>query len=91
MTDGQSLIDKPKNPAAESLRRMADRIERNAADGFGGCVVIIPPEGAGAPIEMLTICDQADIAQFYANINARVQARVSELQDQQARSQAFRR
>ena len=80
MTDGQPLIERPPNHAAEALRRMADHVERNAAAGFGGCVVIVPPEGGGAPIEMLQICDTPDLTQFFGNVSARITARVTELQ-----------
>jgi hypothetical protein len=86
---GQPLIEREKNPAAEALRRMADHVERNAGAGFGGCVVIVPPEGGGDPIELLTICDTPDLTQFFGNISARITARVTELELLQQQRRAF--
>lgn len=88
MTDGQPLIERPVHAAAETLRRMADHVDRNAAAGFGGCIVIVPPLNGGDPIEILMLDDHPDIAQFYANLTARISARVSELTDIQRHQQA---
>ncbi len=85
------LVETPKNEAAERFRAMAAMIELNADVVFGGAVVIIPPNEGGAPIEILTLDNQADVVQFYATIQARITRNVSELEAKSRTNQAFGR
>ena len=89
MTDGQPLIERPPHGAATILRRLADQIDKNDADSFGGVAVIVPPQDAGAPIELLILDPARNAAQFYATIKTRLEAQLEDLQNQQRTAQGF--
>jgi hypothetical protein len=55
---------------SDYFRAMAERIEHNAADTFGGACVIVPPEGE--PIELLVLDPTADSAQFIGAVQTRL-------------------
>jgi len=87
---GDSQI--PSN--SDFFRKMADRIERNKDDGFGGACVIVPPHGGGNPIELLIVVPHGgvmDLAQFFATISSRIQTTVEETAAQSAIAQGFGR
>jgi hypothetical protein len=65
---------------------MAQRIDHNAQDVFGGACVIVPP-GEGKPIELLMLDAQGDAGQFWATILTRIQMAMDDKnrQTQQAR------
>jgi hypothetical protein len=76
---------------ANRFRQMADRIELNKDSGFGGACVIIPPSGAGDPIEILLLDHSADIAQFYSTVATRIQRVVDETSTQNQIATGFGR
>jgi hypothetical protein len=76
---------------AERFRKMADRIELNKESGFGGACVIIPPQGAGEPIEILMLDNSADLAQFFSTVATRVQRAVDEAGNAQQLAMGFGR
>ncbi|MFZ3215648.1 MAG: hypothetical protein WA192_06275 [Candidatus Acidiferrales bacterium] len=76
---------------ADRFRLMADRIELNKDSGFGGACVIIPPSGAGDPIEILLLDHSADIAQFYSTVSTRIQRVVGEIEQQNQIATGFGR
>src|SRR5262249_2631990 len=55
--------------AAQLLRAMADRIERNSEEEFAGCFVVIPPQTAdgrgGDTVEFLLIDPIRDASNFW--------------------------
>jgi len=78
----------------EPFRKMADRIERNKDDGFGGACVIVPPEGGGDPIEILIVVPKGgkmDLVQFYSTISSRIATTLEELNQQMQVAQGFGR
>lgn len=63
--------------AAERLRAMADRIERNDEAEFAGCIVVLPPETpdgrGGDGIEILLIDPTRNPRNFWATAKAEVE------------------
>lgn len=76
---------------ADRFRLMADRIELNKESGFGGACVIIPPVGAGEPIEILMLDNSADLAQFFSTVATRVARAVDEASAKNQIAQGFGR
>lgn len=91
MDQGQPLIDKQPNQAAQLLRKMAEHVERNAGATFGGVAVVIPPANGGDPVELLILDSAADPATFYATIKSRLETEVLKLDAASRQQQAFRR
>ena len=83
MTD-QPLVERPTNDPSSFFKEMAQAIEHNRNQGFGGAVVIVPPTGGGDNIELLILDSKADIAQFWSTIKTRIDIRLADL-DQKAR------
>jgi len=74
--------------ASKLLREMADQIDRNEDSGFGGCFVIIPPDGGGKPISVLLLDSSQDAAQFWGLISPKAQMALQDLMNQTKNSQA---
>ena len=70
---------------------MADRIEKNADEPFGGCVLIVPPGEGAKTIEILKLDNDPDAAVFWGEITTKAATAVHELQAANARNMAFRR
>ena len=73
--------------APQRFRAMADAIEKNAEGSFGGCFVVVPPEGGGDPLETLILDSKQDPAQFWNLLMTKCQIMLAEL-DQKQRSNA---
>lgn len=65
---------------------MAAKISHNAANGFAGAFVIMPP--SGEPIEVLILEPAANEAVIWGQIKARIEMKLADLEDQQRRGQA---
>ncbi|HSV26177.1 MAG TPA: hypothetical protein VLJ17_24525 [Xanthobacteraceae bacterium] len=74
-----------QNPAIP-FETMALTIRHNEGASFGGAIVIVPPDGAGHPIEILVLDSTITPGDFYAMLTSRIQGVVSEL-DAKARQQ----
>lgn len=55
---------------AQTLRDMATRIETNGGDSFGGCFVVLPPQGHEA-LSTLILDTKQDPAQFYGMLKTK--------------------
>jgi hypothetical protein len=84
----QPLVEPRDNTAADRFTAMADRITQNAAQPFGGAVVIVPP-GGGTAIELLMLDPQADIAMFWSAITTKIGIIMEGLQQEKRRQQGF--
>lgn len=63
----------PQRPTdASRFADMAKRMEHNANSKFGGAFVIVPPEGAGEPMEALILDTTGDPAQFLMLLQAKI-------------------
>ena len=73
---------------AEILRAMADRVDRNDADEFGGVLLVIPPptqDGSGGdPVEVLLIDPAQDTANFWATATTKLKAAADAYPDSEA-------
>lgn len=90
------MSDEEHHPNNSDLfRKMADRIELNKADGFGGSCVIVPPAGQGTnPIEILIVIPPGgvgDLVQFFSMVQSRIQRELDEASSQQQLAQGFGR
>ena len=81
--NGQPLVEKKESDVSGRYRAMADRLDHNATDTFGGACVIIPPAGGGDPIELLMLDSKGDPAQFWATISTRIQIVLEDLKVKQ--------
>lgn len=75
---------------ADRFRKMADRIEANTAEPFGGAVLIFPPGEDVKPVEILKLDTYPDAAMFWAEIKSKADIAVAELSEK-ARGTVFRR
>lgn len=81
------MSDAPEKPdMAEPFSRMANKIRHNAAEGFAGAFVIMPP--SGEPIEVLILEPAANEAVIWGQIKARIEMKLADLEDAQRRGQS---
>lgn len=64
---------------ADRFRRMADRIEKNDGEPFGGCAVIVPPGDEVVGVEILELDPAPDASIFWAKIRSKADEAVSDL------------
>jgi hypothetical protein len=86
MSDEPEKPDNAEDKFATPFARMAARITHNAAEGFAGAFVIMPP--TGDPIEVLILEPAANEAVIWGQIKARIEMKLADLDDAQRRSQA---
>ena len=72
---------------AQLFRTMAECIEKN--DNFGGAFVIVPPEGAGEPVQTLLLDPSPDPAMFWQMIQTKCQIMIAEIEIQKRKNAAF--
>lgn len=75
-------------PAAR-FTAMAERIERNVADSFGGAFVIVDP--AGNAIETLLLDAKGDAGQFWGLLKVKCDMMMAEIDQAARQGQAFGR
>lgn len=89
------MNDEQTPTSADRFRKMADRIDLNREDGFGGACVIIPPAGTGAnPIEILIVLPAGgvgDLVQFFSMVSSRVEREINEASNQAALASGYGR
>lgn len=68
---------------AERFRAMADSIQNNAKEGFGGAFVIVPPDGGGNPIETLVLANSPDLALFWNSVITKCQIMLASVEQGQ--------
>lgn len=81
------------NAIADRFRMMADRIEKNQDEPFGGVALIIPPgdtDGRGS-VELLKLDPAPDAAIFWGEIKSKADEAVMELQHAARQNPGFRR
>ena len=59
--------------AAAFFRQMADRIERNASDEFGGAFLVIPPGEGSDPVEGMTVAAKPSAVTFWSSVLGQVE------------------
>lgn len=58
---------------ADRFRKMADRIEKNEGEPFGGCVLVVPPGDNAVILELLKLDPAPDAYAFWSEINSRAE------------------
>lgn len=76
---------------AKHFRDMADDVERNSTVGFGGALVIIPPEGGGDPIKTLILDGSGDLALFWNSVITKAQIMLAQAEHQRRQQGGFGR
>lgn len=76
---------------ADRFRKMADRIEKNGEEPFGGCAMIFPPGDNVQPVEILKLDSNPDPSMFWGEIRSKADVAVAELTDKARQNMAFRR
>ena len=77
---------------SEQSQPFADMVEaiiRNS--NFGGAFVVVPPEGAGEPVQTLLLDPTPDPAQFWQMLLTKCQIMIAEIEVAQRTNQAFGR
>jgi hypothetical protein len=78
----QPLVEKPESPDRSApFTEMARALVHNKGQGFGGAVVIVPPDNGGESIELLLLDSRGDPAQFWATVKSRLELRLREIDD----------
>jgi hypothetical protein len=75
--------------AAGILRKMAERCDTNAGEGFGGVMVIIPP--TGNPVEVLVLDPKQNAAQFWGIVQTQSTISLKEIEDAERVAGAYGR
>jgi hypothetical protein len=70
---------------------MADRIDRNADEPFGGAALIIPPGEEAKYVVLLKLDPDPDAAVFWGEITSRANEAIVDLQNKTRQQTAFRR
>ncbi len=73
----------PKKDHAEPFAAMVERIRKNADEQFGGAFCIVPPEGAGEPMQLLAL-SSTDAAQFWIMLNGQITKAMEDLREKQS-------
>lgn len=73
---------------ADRFRKMAERLDHNAEDGFGGCFLIVPPADGGEVIETLILDAKQDATQYWILLKAKCEAEIVRLDGANRNSQA---
>ncbi len=76
---------------ADRFRKMADRIEKNAAEPFAGVALIVPPGDGAGSVELLKLDPTPDGAIFWGEIRSKADEAVADLQHQARQNTGFRR
>ena len=79
------------NELSERFRRMADRLDHNQTDPFGGCFLIVPPKEGGEAIETLILDANQDPSQFWILLKSKCDHQIALLDNKSRSNQAFGR
>lgn len=86
------MVEKTKaQEIAARFRAMADAVELNGAQPFGGAFVVIPPENGGEVLETLILDNRQDVAQFWGFLKVKAQMQETLIDTQQRLNPAFGR
>lgn len=76
--------ESPKPKLSDPFTKMAERIDKNEGEPFGGAFVIVPPTGAGEPMSALTFNSGTDLAQFWMQLQGMINTALANIQANQA-------
>lgn len=82
----------PKQPSAsDRFRKMAERLDHNAEDGFGGCFLIVPPVDGGEVIETLILDSKQDATQYWILLKSKCEMEIARLDGANRNQSAYGR
>ena len=76
--------------AAGTLAKMSDLVTANAANGFAGVFVIVPP-GEGEMHTTLLLDPSENVAAFWSLVQTKAQMALAELEESERNANAFGR
>lgn len=71
------------------FRQMAERIDHNDPESFGGAYVIVPPGTGEHAIEVLVLDQHTDPIQFFKMLSEKVRVLMAELDRQETVARGF--
>lgn len=74
---------------ADKFREMADKIDKNADEPFGGAIVIVPPNSE-QPIDLLMLDSRQDVMHFWTQVKTVVDVAQNEFLAKLKQNQAWR-
>jgi hypothetical protein len=74
---------------AAAFRQMADEIERNQPERFGGAFVIVSPTGEVK--DLLLLNRQQDLGMFWGNLKSTAEIAIAEIVEAERNSNTFGR
>lgn len=78
------MNEAPIPKLSEPFTKMAERIDKNEGESFGGAFVIVPPVGAGDPMQSLMFNTGTDNAQFWLMLQGMINTALANIQANQA-------
>lgn len=76
----EAQLNEPGWKGVAALKSMADKLAVNAGNGFGGCFVIVAPDGEIK--ELLMLNNSADLPMFWSLVQTAASIAIEELKDQ---------
>lgn len=76
---------------SDMFRRMADRMDLNEKDGFGGAFVIVPPKDGGEPRETLILDAGVNPEVFWTVVKRACEDEIAKISEKQRMDQGFGR
>lgn len=73
---------------SEKFREMADKVDKNSTEPFGGALVIVPP-GDNPAIEMLILDSRQDVLHFWTQVKTVVDVAQNEYLTKAKNQQAW--
>ena len=64
--------------AAALFRAIADRLERNAEEEFGGVFLLVPPDGGGDPVDGMFLASKPNPVSYWASVNGQIEMAIEE-------------
>lgn len=78
------MTDTPAPKLSAPFTAMAERIDKNEGESFGGAFVIVPPAGAGEPMQAVMFNTGTDLAAFWMLLQAQINSALEQIKQGQA-------
>lgn len=80
-----------ETPQAARFRKMADAIDHNGVESFGGAFVVVPPKDGGEPIETLILDSTQDPIQMWGILRVKCEMIIQDLEAKRKQRSSFGR
>lgn len=85
------MSEEPEKKLSDMFVAMARKIDHNDAKDFGGAFVIVPPAGAGEPLQGLMLNNGTDLAAFWIMLQGMVNKTLEDMKQNQNNPYGIRR